>query len=128
MPSRSRVEALIGEVEAGRFVEALETFYASGAATRENMQAPTSGLANLIDKERLVLKGHRRVAAMPGTSYLLDGERVVINWVFEFERHDGARFTLNELAYQRWEGQRIIEEQYYYDPAQRAVCGQYARR
>jgi hypothetical protein len=52
MPSRSRVEAL-------------ETFYASGAAVRENMQAPNSGRAKVIYKERPILKGHRRVAAMP---------------------------------------------------------------
>jgi hypothetical protein len=26
---------------------------------------------------------------------------------------------MEELAYQRWEGERIVEEQFFYDPAQR---------
>ena len=25
---------------------------------------------------------------------------------------------MEELAYQRWEGERIVEEKFYYDPAQ----------
>jgi hypothetical protein len=26
---------------------------------------------------------------------------------------------MEELAYQRWEGERVAEEQFFYDPAQR---------
>jgi ribonucleotide reductase alpha subunit len=29
-----------------------------------------------------------------------------------------ARTRMEELAYQRWEGERIAEEQFFYDPAQ----------
>ncbi len=34
--------------------------------------------------------------------------------VFEFEGHDGTRTRMDELAYQRWEGDRIVEEKFFY--------------
>ena len=48
----------------------------------------------------------------------VNGDHVVIRWVFQFEFHDGARTRLDELAYQRWEGDRIVEEKFFYDPHQ----------
>lgn len=51
---------------------------------------------------------------------LVNGEIVVIRWVFEFEWLDGKRTRIEELAYQRWKGERIAEEQFFYDPAQLA--------
>ncbi|WP_374437777.1 hypothetical protein [Inhella sp.] len=45
-------------------------------------------------------------------------DQVVIRWIFEFEQLDGRRQRFEELAYQRWEGERIVEEQFFYDPAQ----------
>jgi hypothetical protein len=43
---------------------------------------------------------------------------VVIRWIFEFVGLDGTARRLEELAYQRWEGELIAEEQFFYDPAQ----------
>jgi hypothetical protein len=50
----------------------------------------------------------------------VSGDNVVIRWVFEFEWLKGGRMRMEELAYQRWEGEKIAEEQFFYDPAQRA--------
>ena len=47
-------------------------------------------------------------------------DRVVIRWIFEFDWLDGSATRMEELAYQRWEGDRIAEEQFFYDPAQLA--------
>ena len=51
----------------------------------------------------------------------VDGDKVVIRWVFRFEWLDGTITQMEELAYQRWEGERIAEETFFYDPAQRAA-------
>ena len=31
---------------------------------------------------------------------------------------DGTRTRMEELAYQRWSGERVVEETFFYDPAQ----------
>jgi hypothetical protein len=47
------------------------------------------------------------------------GDHVVIRWRFHFEWHDGTVTDMEEIACQRWEGERIAEETFFYDPVQR---------
>jgi hypothetical protein len=50
----------------------------------------------------------------------VNGEHVVIRWIFQFEWRDGSLTRMEELACQRWEGERIAEEIFFYDPSQLA--------
>jgi ketosteroid isomerase-like protein len=118
MPTRERVSALIAMVERGNFVEAIEAFYTEDATMQENTAAPRGGRDKLVEGERRTLAAHKEVRTLPGSSFVLDGDRAVIHWVFEFTRMDGTSFRMNELAHQRWRGDRIVEERFYYDPAQ----------
>ena len=38
--------------------------------------------------------------------------------LFHFNSHDGGSTTMEELAYQRREGERIAQQSFFYDPAQ----------
>lgn len=49
---------------------------------------------------------------------LVDGDRVVINWVFDVTDKGGKTRRLDELALQIWDGDRIAREPFYYDPGQ----------
>jgi ketosteroid isomerase-like protein len=118
MPSRERVEALIAMVEQGKYVEAIREFYAEDASMQENDEPARTGRDRLIEHEWRMLSAHKAACTLPGSSFLVDGDRVVVHWVFEFTRPDGARFRMDELAHQRWRGDRIVEERFYYDPAQ----------
>jgi ketosteroid isomerase-like protein len=118
MPSAERVRHLISMVEAGRFVEAIEEFYAPAATMQENVEPPRQGLETLVAGERRVLASFKSVRTLPVETFFVDGDRSVIRWVFEFEGQDGRTFRQDELAYQRWAGDKIIEERFYYDPSQ----------
>jgi hypothetical protein len=48
----------------------------------------------------------------------ISGDRVVIRWVFRFDWLDGTVTEMEELAYQRWDGELIAEEEFFYDPVQ----------
>ena len=122
MPSRERVAALIERVEQGKYVEALEEFYAEDATMQENGNAPRVGLKTLVAHERGVMAAFKEIRTLPVKSWLVDGDAVVINWIFEFTRTDGTRFRMDELALQRWRGDRVAEERFYYDPAQLAAA------
>lgn len=43
---------------------------------------------------------------------------MLARWIFEFEWLDGTRTRIDELAPQRWAGEKIAEERFFYDPAQ----------
>ena len=123
MPSRERVLALVAMVEAGKYVEAIREFYAEDASMQENGEPPRAGRDRLIDHEWRMLEAHKEARTLPGSSFVLDGDRVVIHWTFVFTRRDGTSFRMEELAHQRWRGDRIAEERFYYDPAQLAPPG-----
>jgi ketosteroid isomerase-like protein len=124
MPSSDRVRQLISMVEAGRFVEAIEEFYAPQASMQENAQPKREGLETLVAGERRVLASFKSVRTLPVETFFVDGDRSVIRWVFEFTGHDGRSFRQDELAYQRWDGDKIVEERFYYDPAQTRTTSQ----
>jgi ketosteroid isomerase-like protein len=106
-------------MERGESLELMPEFYADNASAQENGQAPRVGLATLIEHERRAL-ARMRFERARASSVIVDGERVAINWVFELVASNGARFTLDEIAYQEWRDGKIVRERYYYDPSQLA--------
>ena len=118
MPNRERVAAFVAMVEEGKYVEAIREFYAEDASMQENGEAPRVGRDRLIEHEWRMLEAHAAARTLPGSSFLLDGDRVAVRWGFEFTRKDGKRFRMEELALQRWRGERIAEERFFYDPEQ----------
>jgi hypothetical protein len=60
----------------------------------------------------------KSMTTRPVETLLIDGDIVVIQWTFEFTPAVGPPITLEELALQRWKGDRIAQEQFFYDPRQ----------
>jgi ketosteroid isomerase-like protein len=120
MPTRERVQAFIAVVEANEFVAAIRQFYTEDASMQENLGAIRAGRDALAAGEEKVLET-TAITTRPGTAFVLDGDRVVVHWVFDIVRPDGRTFTLDELAYQVWRDDRIAQERFYYDPAQRKL-------
>lgn len=118
MLSRERVREFVSTVERGEYIRAIEDFYHPHATMQENGQPPRAGRQALVDHERKVLAGLKDMRTRPVETYLVDGDRVVINWVFEMTCEDGATRVMDELALQTWDGDRIATERFYYDPAQ----------
>lgn len=118
MPAAETLECFITKVESNAHAEAIEAFYTPGASMQENDAAPRIGRDQLAAHERGVLARMRSVRSTCVRPVFVSGDRVVIRWVFEFVTHAGAAIRIDELAYQRWEGEQIAEEKFYYDPAQ----------
>ncbi len=121
MPSQDRVNAFVAAVREGRYVEAIEGFYVESATMQENLGPTRAGRETLIQHEKAVLGALARMSTRHVGPVLIDGDRVAINWVFEMTGHDGSVRRLDELALQTWRGERIVEEQFYYDPGQLAA-------
>ena len=118
MPSRELVEAFIARVVSGAHAEAIEEFYHEDASMQENLSPPRVGRDKLVAGERATLGRHKRVHTHPVDAFFIDGDRVVVHWVFEFTRMDDTVMRIEELAFQVWRGDRIQTERFYYDPAQ----------
>lgn len=119
MPTLETLERFIARVEQNAHAEAIEEFYAENSSMRENMAEPRIGRDLHVANERKVLARARSVESRCVRPVFVNGDHVVIRWIFRFEWLDGTVTQMEELAYQRWEGERMAEEQFFYDPAQR---------
>ena len=118
MPTPAALEAFIARVESNAHVEAIREFYTEGASMRENFEPPRVGRDVLAAHESKVMERVARVRSQCVRPVFANGDHVVIRWIFEFTGHDGSVRRIEELAWQRWEGDRIAQEQFFYDPKQ----------
>jgi hypothetical protein len=119
MSIRERVDALVREVEAGRFVEAIDANYADDASSHESTGINTTGKPALLAKERAFLTTVEKWNVIEAVDMLVDGQLSAIHWKFELTIA-GKRITMEELALQHWSGDgesaRIVREQYFAFP------------
>jgi hypothetical protein len=118
MPSADTLERFIARVESGAHAEAIAEFYVENGAIRENQGAPRVGRSRLVEHEQSVLRRARSVESVCVRPVLVNGPIAVIRWIFRFRWLDGTSTEMEELAYQRWQGEQIAEEQFFYDPSQ----------
>jgi ketosteroid isomerase-like protein len=118
MPTRDRVQLFVDRVLANDHVAAIEDFYHEDATMRENQERPRGPRSALVEAERRMLARYDGVVSHIVAPFFVDGDDVVIHWIFEFGRRDGSTLRLEEIARQRWQGERIASEQFFYDPAQ----------
>jgi hypothetical protein len=119
MSIRERVDALVREVEAGRFVEAIDANYADAASSHESTGIDTTGKPALLAKERAFLTTVEKWNVIEAVDVLVDGQLSAIHWKFELTIA-GKRIKMEELALQHWSGDgeraRIVREQYFAFP------------
>jgi len=118
MPTPNTLERFIARVEQNAHVEAIQEFYTEGASMQENLAPPRVGRDVLVAHEAKALARAASVHSTCVRPVLVNGDHVVIRWIFVFTWKDGTTGRIEELAWQRWEGERIAQEQFFYDPAQ----------
>lgn len=119
MPSPQTLERFIAMVESNDHAQACEQFYTEHSTMQENQGAPRVGRDAHVANERAVMSRAESVTSTCVRPVLANGDHVVIRWIFHFTWRDGSVTHMEELAWQRWEGERIAEETFFYDPAQR---------
>jgi ketosteroid isomerase-like protein len=119
MPTQEVLERFIARVESNEHDKAIAEFYAAHASMRENQEEPRQGRDNHVAREQSVLSRTKSMTSECVRPVFVNGDHVVIRWKFHFGWLDGTSMDMEEIACQRWEGDRIAEEQFFYDPAQR---------
>jgi hypothetical protein len=118
MPDANTVDAFVSLVKSGDYVGAIERFYSLDASMQENNDRPRVGRDVLVAAERQFMSMFKSIAAESVGPVLISGDHAVIRWRFEFEPFAGPVRVLDEIAWQNWRGDRIVEEKFFYDPKQ----------
>ena len=118
MPSLATLEAFAAVVEANDHVGAILKFYAPDARTQENDGPFRVGREALAERERAVLASVAGVKTTRLGPLLVNGDHSAICWRFEFTGKDGKVLAMEEVAWQTWRGEQLIEERFFFDPRQ----------
>ena len=119
MPTPETLERFIALVETNAHAEAVEAFYAPNVSMQENQSPPRIGRDEAVARERAVMAKARSITSQCVRPVCVNGDHVAIRWIFQFAWPDGTCTHMEEVAWQRWEGERLVEETFFYDPAQR---------
>ena len=119
MPTTETIEKFIARVEQNAHAEAIEEFYTPDSSMRENQSAPRIGRDLHIANEHKVFARAKSVSSKCIRPVFVSDDNAVVHWKFHFEWLDGTITDMEEIACQRWEGERIAQETFFYDPAQR---------
>jgi ketosteroid isomerase-like protein len=116
MPSRARLDEFIAVVESGDHAGAIERYYTEDSSMQENTAPPRFGRDVLVAHERGVLARMTHVYSR-AVSSVLEGDHVVIHWVFELTDKSGKVLRIDEVSLQEWRGDKIFRERFFYDPS-----------
>ncbi|WP_025741752.1 hypothetical protein [Aquimarina pacifica] len=118
MPTPALLEKFIHAVETTPHDTVIEKFYTEDASIQENQNTPRIGKKNLITNEQNMLKKATSVTSACVRPFFINNENVIIRWKFRFEWKDNSVSEIEEIAYQTWKGDKIMAEQFFYDPKQ----------
>jgi len=113
MPAMRTLERFIARVEQNAHAETIEEFYTTDASMQENQAAPGAGRDALVAHERAVLARAQSLTSECTRPVFVNGDNVVIRWLFRFVWRDGSTTQMEELAYRRWTGECIAEETFF---------------
>ena len=116
MPTRDQVARFVGYVQSNRILDAIDEFYDENVSMQDNLNPPVVGKAANRERERAFF-GSITVHQNRALSVVVDGDNVVIHWLFEFTGSDGKRYRMDQLSHQQWKDGRIVNERFYYDSA-----------
>jgi hypothetical protein len=119
MPSPETIERFIARIEANEHDVAAAEFHHPDVVLRENQEAPRIGRDQQVAREQAILARAKSIRSTCVRPALIHGDHVAIRWVFEFDWPDGTYMKMEEVAWQRWQGEQLVEETFFYDPAQR---------
>lgn len=121
MPSCETVDAFVAQVVSGDHVGAIRDWYLDDAWMQENQAPPRQGgRAKLMEQEAATLARMDNVITELVAPPIVSGDQVAIRWRFTFTAKAGGGFSMEEVAWQTWHGDKIATETFFYDPAQRS--------
>jgi len=121
MSIKPQVLDLISLVEQGQMLEAMNRYYAENVAMQENVSPPSVGFAENYAREE-AFYGSLQALNFNLVSVVVEGDRAVINWVFDYTTADGTSYRMDEIAIQTWRDGKIVHERYIYDTGSLSVA------
>lgn len=117
MSVKDRVHQLNEYIAQGKILEAMEEFYTEDIVMQENLNPPTAGREANIEREKQFLAQVKEFKAYNVLGVGVGEDISFIESELEFINTQGQHVKLTQVTVQRWRGDRIWHERFYYDSA-----------
>lgn len=101
----------------GQNLRAMEQFYDDEIVVFENRALARAGLRQCLDYERAQLATQPAPPTFKLTSYAVNPQtsHAFLEYTVRFTAPNGRPLRLDEVAVQKWDGGKIVEERFYYE-------------
>jgi ketosteroid isomerase-like protein len=113
---RTRVNELQQYIRDGRILDAMKEFYDENTVMQENVNPPTVGLANNIERENQFLSNVKEWKGFAVKAVAVDKDTSFVEATFDFVTREGKAVHLEQVAVARWKNGKIVHERFYYEP------------
>ena len=113
MSTQENVQAVIDGILKGEILETFDRYYADDVVMSENGADERVGKAANREYEEAFVNGVTFHGAEVG-EVLVDGDRSVVEWVFDLTPNGGDRVLQKQAAVQHWKDGRIVRETFYH--------------
>ncbi len=113
MDNRANVQAVIDGILKGEILETFDRYYADGVIMSENGVDERVGKSACRAYEEAFVNGVTFHGAEVG-EVLVDGDRSVVEWVFDLTPNGGDRTFQKQAAVQTWRDGQIVREVFYH--------------
>lgn len=113
MSIRNDVQAVIDGILEGEILETFDRYYADDVVMSENGADERVGKAANRAYEEAFVNGVTFHGAEVG-EILVDGDRAVVEWVFDLTPNGGERTLQRQAAVQVWRDGQIARETFYH--------------
>jgi len=112
MDIRAQVEALVAGVQKGRSLDVFEEYYADNVVMNWNGVDDRVGKA--ANREFREFFAHNvQFHTIAAESVLVDGDKAVIEWVYDVSSAGGPRVHRKHVIVQTWESGKIVRQNFY---------------
>lgn len=114
MDNLKLVNELNGMILQGQVMDAFEKFYAENVSMSDNNQNPMIGKDANRERELAFVNGVSEWLGAEVLAVTATGDVTMVEWMFHYKHKEWGEKKYYQVAVQRWENGKIIDERFYF--------------
>jgi hypothetical protein len=112
---QQRLNDLLGYIQQGKIIEAMNEFYDKNIVMQENANPPTKGLDTNIEREKQAMSGVKELKGFTITASGVGDNVTFYESTSDFVTTGGEPGHVEQVSVAKWKNGKILHERFYYD-------------
>ena len=112
---QERLNDLLGYIQQGKIIEAMNEFYDKDTVMQENAHPPTKGLDTNIEREKQFMSGVKELKGFTVTASSIGDNVTFYEATSDIVTTSGVSLHIEQVSVAKWKHGKIVHERFYYD-------------